>query len=99
MRALYRAGDLHRQQLKTNRSRRASYEPSGARRTCRGIVSIVTSNRRDGSAQKGSRHVFTHAVRPELPIVNLQGGGATAKMYQVRQVVRLIDEHKLEVKP
>jgi hypothetical protein len=43
--------------------------------------------------------VFTHAVRPELPIVNLQGGGATAKMYQVRQVVRLIDEHKLEVKP
>jgi predicted RNA binding protein YcfA (HicA-like mRNA interferase family) len=49
--------------------------------------------------QKGSHHVFTHAVRPELPIVNLQNDGATAKVYQVRQVVRLIDEHKLEVNP
>ncbi len=28
-----------------------------------------------------------------------QSDGATAKVYQVRQVVRLIDEHKLEVKP
>jgi len=25
--------------------------------------------------------------------------GTTAKVYQVRQVVRLIDEYKLEVKP
>jgi predicted RNA binding protein YcfA (HicA-like mRNA interferase family) len=49
--------------------------------------------------RKRSHHVFTHAVRPELPIVNVQSEGATAKMYQVRQVVRLIDEHKLEVKP
>jgi predicted RNA binding protein YcfA (HicA-like mRNA interferase family) len=49
--------------------------------------------------QKGSHHVFTHAARPELPIVNLQNDGATAKMYQVRQIVRLIDEHKVEVKP
>ncbi len=49
--------------------------------------------------QKGSHHVFTHAARPGLPIVNLQSDGATAKVYQVRQVVRVIDEHKLEVKP
>jgi predicted RNA binding protein YcfA (HicA-like mRNA interferase family) len=49
--------------------------------------------------QKGSHHVFAHAARPELPIVNLQSDGATAKVYQVRQVVRLIDEYKLEVTP
>jgi len=49
--------------------------------------------------QKSSHHVFAHAARSELPIVNLQSGGATTKIYQVRQVVRLIDEHKLEVKP
>ena len=49
--------------------------------------------------QKGSHHVFAHAARPELPMVNLQSDGTTAKVYQVRQVVRLIDEYKLEVKP
>ena len=49
--------------------------------------------------QKGSPHVFAHAARPELPMVNLESDGATAKAYQVRQVVRLIGEHKLEVKP
>ncbi len=43
--------------------------------------------------------MFTHAARSELPIVNLQSDGATAKVYQVRQVVRFIDEHKLGVKP
>lgn len=48
--------------------------------------------------QKGAHHVFTHAVRPGLPIVNLQSDGANAKPYQVRQVVRLIDEHNLEIK-
>jgi predicted RNA binding protein YcfA (HicA-like mRNA interferase family) len=49
--------------------------------------------------QKGSHHVFTHATRPGLPMVNLQSDGAKAKPYQVRQVLRLIDEHTLEVKP
>lgn len=47
--------------------------------------------------QKGSHHVFTHAARPALPMVNLQSDGASAKPYQVRQVVRLIDEHNLEI--
>lgn len=49
--------------------------------------------------KKGSHHVFTNTRHPELPMVNLQSDGAMAKAYQVRQVVRLIDEHKLEVKP
>jgi predicted RNA binding protein YcfA (HicA-like mRNA interferase family) len=49
--------------------------------------------------RKGSHHVFAHAARPEMPMVNLQSDGTTAKVYQVRQVVRLIDEYKLEVKP
>jgi predicted RNA binding protein YcfA (HicA-like mRNA interferase family) len=62
---------------------------------CRLVEAIGHRLRR----QKPSHHVFTHATRPELPIVNLQSDGATAKVYQVRQVVRLIDEHKLGVKP
>ncbi len=48
--------------------------------------------------QKGSHHVFTHAARPELPMINLQSDGATAKPYQVRQVLHLIEENNLEVK-
>ena len=48
--------------------------------------------------QKGSHLVFTHGARPDLPMVNLQSDGANAKPYQVRQIVRLIDEHNLEVK-
>lgn len=47
--------------------------------------------------QKGSHLVFTHGARPELPMVNLQSDGANAKPYQVRQVLRLFDENKLEV--
>jgi predicted RNA binding protein YcfA (HicA-like mRNA interferase family) len=47
--------------------------------------------------QKGSHHVFTHATRPSLPMINLQSDGATAKPYQVRQVLRLLEENKLEV--
>ena len=49
--------------------------------------------------QKGSHRIFANAGRPDLPIVNLQSDGAKAKAYQVRQVVRLIDEYQLEVKP
>ena len=48
--------------------------------------------------QKGSHIVFAHGARPSLPMVNLQSDGATAKPYQVRQIVRLIDEHNLEVR-
>jgi predicted RNA binding protein YcfA (HicA-like mRNA interferase family) len=47
--------------------------------------------------QKGSHHVFTHAARPELPLVNLQSEGTKAKAYQVRQVLGLIEQYKLEV--
>ena len=47
--------------------------------------------------QKGSHHIFTHATRLALPIVNLQSDGAKAKPYQVRQVLRLIYENTLEV--
>ncbi len=47
--------------------------------------------------QKGSHHVFTHAARPEVPLVNLQSDAGNAKPYQVRQVLRLFDENDLEV--
>lgn len=42
--------------------------------------------------------MFTHATRPELPMVNLQSDGGNAKPYQVRQVLSLFDENKLEVR-
>jgi predicted RNA binding protein YcfA (HicA-like mRNA interferase family) len=58
------------------------------------VVAIGYTLRR----QKGSHQVFTHAARPYLPMVNLQSDGATAKPYQVRQVLRLIEENSLEVK-
>jgi predicted RNA binding protein YcfA (HicA-like mRNA interferase family) len=48
--------------------------------------------------QKGSHLVFTHGARPALPMVNLQSDGTNAKPYQVRQIIRLIDEHNLEVR-
>jgi predicted RNA binding protein YcfA (HicA-like mRNA interferase family) len=45
----------------------------------------------------GSHEMYTHA-RKEVPIVNLQpGGSGTAKAYQVRQVLSLIDAYSLEV--
>jgi predicted RNA binding protein YcfA (HicA-like mRNA interferase family) len=47
--------------------------------------------------QRGSHRIFRHARR-DLPIINLQSDGKTAKPYQVRQVLRLVDEHGLEVK-
>lgn len=42
--------------------------------------------------------MFAHKTRSDLPLVNIQADGATAKGYQVRQVLRLIEEHKLEVR-
>jgi len=47
--------------------------------------------------QVGSHRVFTHPGQPELPMVNIQADGATAKPHQVRPILRLIDEHNLEV--
>jgi len=47
---------------------------------------------------KGSHHVFTHATRPNLPMINLQSDGAIAKRDQVRRALRLIEEHNLEVR-
>jgi predicted RNA binding protein YcfA (HicA-like mRNA interferase family) len=47
----------------------------------------------------GSHLIYRHALRRDLPIVNLQEGPAgKAKPYQVRQILGLIDAHKLEVK-
>ncbi len=46
---------------------------------CRLVEAIGYALRR----QKGSHHVFAQAMRAELPIVNLQSDGATAKVYRV----------------
>ncbi|HEX3696645.1 MAG TPA: type II toxin-antitoxin system HicA family toxin [Polyangia bacterium] len=60
---------------------------------CKLVEAIGDVERR----QSGSHRVFTHQKRTALPMINLQSDGATAKPYQVRQVLRLIDEHNLEV--
>jgi len=47
--------------------------------------------------QKGSHLIYRHHTRRDLPIINLQrGSGGKAKPYQVRQVLRIIEEFKLE---
>jgi hypothetical protein len=49
---------------------------------------------------RGSHRIYRHATRREIPLINLQEErGGKAKPYQVRQVVRIIDEWELEVKP
>lgn len=46
----------------------------------------------------GSHRIYRHATRPELPLVNLQGGSSgKAKPYQVRQVLTIIDDFALEI--
>jgi hypothetical protein len=35
--------------------------------------------------------------RAGLPVINVQPAGSMAKGYQVKQVVKLIETHKLEV--
>lgn len=42
----------------------------------------------------GSHHIFRHERHREL-ILNLQERGGDAKPYQVRQLVRLIEDHGL----
>jgi predicted RNA binding protein YcfA (HicA-like mRNA interferase family) len=47
---------------------------------------------------QGSHHVYVHPGRPDLAIVNLQEGkNGQAKVYQVEQVLNLVDAHELEV--
>jgi len=41
----------------------------------------------------GSHHIFTHPDLPEL--INLQEVGGHAKPYQVRQFLKLVEQHSL----
>jgi predicted RNA binding protein YcfA (HicA-like mRNA interferase family) len=41
----------------------------------------------------GSHHIFTHPALPEL--LNLQNRKGKAKPYQIRQLLRLIEDHDL----
>ena len=41
----------------------------------------------------GSHHIFTHPDVPEL--VNLQDAGGQAKPYQIRQLLKLVEQHNL----
>ena len=64
----------------------------------RDLVKLVEAAGYSKVRQRGSHIIFAHGSRKDLPIVNLQAGGPNAKPYQVRQVLRLIDEHQLEVR-
>lgn len=45
---------------------------------------------------QGRHHLFEHDLIPDT--LNLQPDRGQAKEYQIRQLLRLIEEHKLEVK-
>jgi predicted RNA binding protein YcfA (HicA-like mRNA interferase family) len=62
------------------------------------LVKLVEAAGYNRVRQRGSHIIFAHGSRKDLPIVNLQADGPTAKPYQVRQVLRIIDENKLEVR-
>lgn len=57
---------------------------------CRLVEGVGYAHRRT----VGSHRIYTAAG---LPAINLQADGKAAKPYQVRQVLRIIDEHGLEV--
>jgi predicted RNA binding protein YcfA (HicA-like mRNA interferase family) len=44
---------------------------------------------------RGSHHLFVHTDVPE--VLNLQPEGAQAKAYQIRQFLRLVEEHELSL--
>lgn len=44
---------------------------------------------------RGSHHLFVHPDVPE--VLNLQAEGGEAKAYQIRQFLRLIEEHDLRL--
>lgn len=45
--------------------------------------------------QRGSHMIYS---RPGFPLVNVQGFSGKAKAYQVKQVLKIIDDNKIEVK-
>lgn len=45
----------------------------------------------------GSHHIYGHDDLPEL--LNLQRTGAQAKPYQLRQIMALVDQYNLTVRP
>ncbi|MDP8235474.1 MAG: type II toxin-antitoxin system HicA family toxin [Candidatus Erginobacter occultus] len=47
------------------------------------------------SRTKGSHHIFTHPDVPEM--VNLQDVGGKAKPYQVKQLLKIIERHNLQM--
>lgn len=48
--------------------------------------------------RKGSHWIYRHPSRRDLPLINLQKGEAgKAKPYQVRQVLRILEDYGLRV--
>ena len=45
---------------------------------------------------RGSHHIFIHPNLPE--ILNLQNINGQAKPYQIKQLVKLIEKHNLQIK-
>jgi predicted RNA binding protein YcfA (HicA-like mRNA interferase family) len=70
----------------------AKSNPDGIR--FRDLVRLVEAAGFELRRQPGSHRVYKRAG---LPIINIQPRGSMAKGYQVKQVVALIETHKLEV--
>lgn len=60
----------------------------------RDLVRLVESCGFELARVSGSHHIFTHDDVPIL--VNLQNVAGSAKPYQVRQVLRLIEQYDLQ---
>lgn len=61
----------------------------------RDVVQLVEAFGFELTRVRGSHHIFTHPAIPEL--VNLQDVKGQAKPYQVRQFLRLVERHNLEL--
>jgi len=59
------------------------------------MVSLVEGFGFRLSRIRGSHHIFVHPEIPEL--VNLQNLKGQAKPYQIRQFLRLVERHNLEL--
>jgi hypothetical protein len=72
----------------------ARRNPSNVRFTA--LCALVESVGYVFTRQKGSHRIYVQGTRPELPLINLQKDrSGKAKPYQVRQVMRIIDEYGL----
>ena len=74
----------------------AQQRPAGLK--FRELCSLVEAVGYQLDRQEGSHLIYWHPLRRDAPRLNLQEGrSSSAKPYQVRQVLRIIEDYGLEV--